>query len=350
MARQVAAWKNRRAPKAADSRTKKQLGNRKISNVFTTRYKQHYAATLKHFWKLERKLKRLLHIRRFSFQFALLLLTANAFGNVFVVRVKAMHIFLEPVVSSQFGSRISIFLQEDATVSKLHDTVESTCILSDQTNNSGGEESTGATKPRSFWLVFRGRCLQDGDLSLSSIGLMDGDVVRVVRRKSCPSSLLKEEIPQPDDNSSEQVMFADSQPETLADESSGVDCSEIRPMISEIQPSMGLSCGGSKVQIVGKHFRHGLRVRFGRTVVGCTTYSDTLLTCVTPSHAPGVVSVQVDVSGLGHFVDDNCLFTYVDYSVFHNIFAVAAQNSNPVRVPNESCKEMNEEQLTNRRR
>ncbi|EME28593.1 hypothetical protein Gasu2_28480 [Galdieria sulphuraria] len=262
-----------------------------------------------------------------------------------------MHILLEPVVDSQLGSRISLILQEDATVGKLHEAVERTWVSLEEANNTSCLESTGSTSSRPFWLVFRGRCLQDDDLSLSSVGLMDGDVVRVVRRKN--SSVASLERKPPDSltiDSTKKVYSNDAVSETTAEEIPDMACLEGRPIIREIHPNMGLSCGGSKVQIIGNHFRHGLRVRFGRIVVGCITYSDTVLTCVTPSHAPGVVSVQVDASGLGHFMDDDCLFTYVDFTVFHNIFAVAAQNSNPVRVPNESCKEMNEEQLTNRRR
>ncbi|GJQ12849.1 hypothetical protein GpartN1_g4640.t1 [Galdieria partita] len=262
-----------------------------------------------------------------------------------------MHIFLEPVVDNQLGSRITILLEEDATVGKLHDTVENTWFSLEEGDQTTCLESAGSTRSRFFWLVFRGKCLQDDSLSLSSIGLMDGDVVRVVRRKDSSVACLEgKSRGSLTEDSLEQVFSSDNHSETTTEELSDMSCRETRPIIREIHPNMGLSCGGSKVQIVGNHFRHGLRVRFGRIVVGCTTYSDTVLTCVTPSHAPGVVSVQVDVSGLGHFMDDNCLFTYVDFSVFHNIFAVAAQNSNPVRVPNESCKEMNEEQLTNRRR
>eukprot|EP00871_Galdieria_phlegrea_P002083 jgi/Galph1/2876/GphlegSOOS_G1499.1 len=263
-----------------------------------------------------------------------------------------MHIFLEPIVEIQPSCRISVVVDADDTVSKLRETVKVAWHTVETEDVCSVSRTPRENEDQNFWLVFRGKCLEDTDATLSAIGLREGDVVRVVKRKEQNGAI---SVPNTnhsgkDTNESVRDETEDISEVLQAENGRLSSCDEGRPTICEIQPNTGLSCGGSKVQVIGKNFHHGLFIRFGRVVVPCQTYSSTILTCVTPPHAPGVVSVELDISGHGQFVDDNCLYTYVDFSVFHNIFAIAAKNSNPVRVPAESCKEMNEETMMNRRK
>ena len=65
--------------------------------------------------------------------------------------------------------------------------------------------------------------------------------------------------------------------------------------VSEIIPAMGVCCGGTRVAILGSNFSNSpsMRVLFGTVEVVPIFYAPGTITCVTPEHAPGTVSVRV---------------------------------------------------------
>jgi hypothetical protein len=81
------------------------------------------------------------------------------------------------------------------------------------------------------------------------------------------------------------------------------------PTITNVNPNYGLTTGGTVVMITGTNLL-GAEVKFGGILANCTIISDTQITCTTPVHAAGLVSVVVSTPG-GQSVYSNA-FLYID--------------------------------------
>jgi len=76
------------------------------------------------------------------------------------------------------------------------------------------------------------------------------------------------------------------------------------PTITNLSPVIGLATGGTSVSINGTHFTNATFVYFGKIVVGTTSNrvvptvtTDGNLTCTSPAHVAGLVSVSVVAPG-----------------------------------------------------
>lgn len=66
------------------------------------------------------------------------------------------------------------------------------------------------------------------------------------------------------------------------------------PGVDRITPMSGTAAGGTTVQLLGEGLTGSTGVTFGGTAAtGFTVNSDALITCVTPAHAAGGVTVVV---------------------------------------------------------
>ncbi len=66
------------------------------------------------------------------------------------------------------------------------------------------------------------------------------------------------------------------------------------PAVSSVSPANGSTSGGTAVTITGTSFQTGASVKFNTTLCASTNVvSSTSITCTTPAHAAGVVSVTV---------------------------------------------------------
>mmetsp|Transcript_10154 Transcript_10154/g.31066 ORF Transcript_10154/g.31066 Transcript_10154/m.31066 type:complete len:209 (+) Transcript_10154:184-810(+) len=116
-----------------------------------------------------------------------------------------------------------------------------------------------------------------------------------------------------------------------------------RTHVDKLEPFMGLTTGGAKVQIIGENFGNTVRmVKFGTTEVEAVRYSSTLLVCVAPPHAPGIVGVEVESPGEG-FTSDGQTYTYVDSVAEASEVALAVCNDRSALAPMpiESCRTIN---------
>ena len=72
----------------------------------------------------------------------------------------------------------------------------------------------------------------------------------------------------------------------------------VAPTITSITPSRGPGDGGTAVTIVGTNFAAPATVTFGgKSAIGVVVQSSTVITCFTPSHAAGNVTVTVTTAG-----------------------------------------------------
>lgn len=82
------------------------------------------------------------------------------------------------------------------------------------------------------------------------------------------------------------------------------------PTVSSISPSNGTYAGGTSVTITGTNFTGATGVTLGGSpATSLTVDSDTSITCTTPAHSAGVVSVEVTTSGGTNAA--NSLYTYL---------------------------------------
>ncbi len=80
-----------------------------------------------------------------------------------------------------------------------------------------------------------------------------------------------------------------------------VETGSPNPTITSISPDNGTAAGGTAVTITGTNFAAGATVSFGGiyATTGVTVVNGTTITCTTPAHSPGLVSVVVtNTSGL----------------------------------------------------
>jgi len=69
------------------------------------------------------------------------------------------------------------------------------------------------------------------------------------------------------------------------------------PIVLSVTPNHGNDTGGTNVTIKGKHFTGATAVKFGGTnATSIVVVDDNTITCVTPAHAGGVVTVEVGAS------------------------------------------------------
>jgi lysophospholipase L1-like esterase len=67
------------------------------------------------------------------------------------------------------------------------------------------------------------------------------------------------------------------------------------PLITKVDPTTGLVTGGTPFVIEGTNFRHGSSVTFGGApAAGVQVLTSTVITGITPAHAPGAVDVVVN--------------------------------------------------------
>ncbi|WP_456246063.1 IPT/TIG domain-containing protein [Longispora urticae] len=72
----------------------------------------------------------------------------------------------------------------------------------------------------------------------------------------------------------------------------------LTPTVTGVAPSSGTTLGGTSVVVTGTNFTDATGVTFGGTpATGVVIDSDTQITCVTPAHAAGAVTVAVAVTG-----------------------------------------------------
>jgi hypothetical protein len=82
------------------------------------------------------------------------------------------------------------------------------------------------------------------------------------------------------------------------------------PTLTNVAPAIGLIGGGTNVTLTGTDFTGATGVTFdGSPATAVVAVSDTSITCTTPSHAAGAVSVVVTAPGGDNAA--NTLFTYV---------------------------------------
>jgi IPT/TIG domain len=90
------------------------------------------------------------------------------------------------------------------------------------------------------------------------------------------------------------------------------------PTVLGVSPSSGPTAGGTPVTITGTGFLSGATVSFGGSAAtSVVIVSSTVITCLTPAHAAGPVTVSVtDANGTGSLADG---FTYIASSNFNYI-------------------------------
>jgi hypothetical protein len=73
---------------------------------------------------------------------------------------------------------------------------------------------------------------------------------------------------------------------------------QVAPTVTSVAPTSGVPAGGTAVTITGVGFTGATSVRFGgQPATSVVVVSDTSITCVTPLHADGLVSIAVTTPG-----------------------------------------------------
>ena len=81
--------------------------------------------------------------------------------------------------------------------------------------------------------------------------------------------------------------------------------------VSKVSPTRGAICGGTVVTILGNNFLESkhLKCKFGNEIVRASFVSENMITCVTPGHAVGEVSIFVSNNN-HNYVDSNFTFIF----------------------------------------
>lgn len=83
-------------------------------------------------------------------------------------------------------------------------------------------------------------------------------------------------------------------PSALQGDGSGVIVQETGPTVLSITPASGTTFGGTPVTVSGSNFEDGATITFDGTAATDVVFGDsTTLTCLTPAHAAGAVTVTV---------------------------------------------------------
>jgi len=112
--------------------------------------------------------------------------------------------------------------------------------------------------------------------------------------------------------------------------------------VLKLNPSVGITAGGEQVKIVGVNFvtSGNCQVRFGRTEVSGRVDSSNEITCLTPHHGPGIVSVEYSSDG-GNWTSDNIIFTFVERQSEYILIPVVAERAqlHALHILEEACRQ-----------
>eukprot|EP00928_Gymnodinium_smaydae_P097584 TRINITY_DN887_c0_g1_i1.p1 TRINITY_DN887_c0_g1~~TRINITY_DN887_c0_g1_i1.p1 ORF type:complete len:246 (-),score=28.98 TRINITY_DN887_c0_g1_i1:332-1009(-) len=116
------------------------------------------------------------------------------------------------------------------------------------------------------------------------------------------------------------------------------------PKLASCEPRMGPISGGTSLKLHGEGFTVGrgfstqhLCARFGGQLVPCWRVDDSTLSCVSPPHAPGCVTISVECRGLLYgFEDalraDGATFEYVRLEAMYDLIFARTNRHCPVRM------------------
>lgn len=101
-----------------------------------------------------------------------------------------------------------------------------------------------------------------------------------------------------------------------------------RTTITTLNPSTGVTSGGTEVLVIGEHFLNSTtaRCKFGTVVVPAKFVTDQSMVCTTPPNPSGTVSVEITFNG-ADFSFSGAVFTYYPQARVDSIWPVLGSAS-----------------------